>query len=348
VHITGWEKWLTAAILMAASVLAAYSQWPPVNSSLPGNSGQLLRNDSGVIGAVDAPSGLQSGMIIALLSGTCPSGFSEATALNGKTVIGTLAANGGVGTTGGSDTLTPAGTISTPTFTGAALSTHTHGAGTLSAAAQTFTGDALGTHSHGVGTYANGTTGSESSHTHSVTSNVSVANHSFTDPTIAWPAGVPTAATEASHTHGVGSYATSGDAATANTGSSGAARPTQTHTHSVTGTSAAGSAHTHTLSWPAGVPTNSSGAVDAHGVTNTAVTSGAGSAHSHSGPTLSGASAAVSAGTPSGTNASSAVSGTSAATSAGTPSGTVSQPTFTGTSAENRSAFVRVIFCQKD
>ncbi len=63
--------------------------------------------------------------------------------------------------------------------------------------------------------------------------------------------------------------------------------------------------------------------------------------------------------TPLGSNASSAVSGTSDATSGGTPAGTldsvsggtpsgsVSAPTFTGASAENRSSFVKVIFCSK-
>lgn len=53
-----------------------------------------------------------SGANIFIDSGTCPAGYTENTALNGKTLIGTLAANGNVGTTGGSDSLTPAGTIS--------------------------------------------------------------------------------------------------------------------------------------------------------------------------------------------------------------------------------------------
>ncbi len=39
--------------------------------------------------------------------------------------------------------------------------------------------------------------------------------------------------------------------------------------------------------------------------------------------------------------------GSTASVSAGTPGGTVSQPTFTGTQFDNRSAFVRVIFCRK-
>lgn len=73
--------------------------------------------------------GLPANLIVLTLT-TCPSGYSEATELNGITVIGTLAANKDVGTTGGLDNVTPAGTNtavsagtpsgtnSIPTFTG--------------------------------------------------------------------------------------------------------------------------------------------------------------------------------------------------------------------------------------
>jgi hypothetical protein len=64
-----------------------------------------------------------------MASGTCPTGFAEATELAGVTLVGTLAANKDVGTTGGSNTITPAGTVSAPTFTGTSFSTvinHTH------------------------------------------------------------------------------------------------------------------------------------------------------------------------------------------------------------------------------
>lgn len=124
-----------------------------------------------------------------------------------------------------------------------------------------------------------GSTASEGSHTHSVTSNVAVGNHSFTQPTIAWPAGVPTAANESAHTH------TFTDSATAATPDLFRGDATGTGVAG-TGTTGAGSAHTHTLSWPVGVPTASGGAVDAHSVTNNAVTSGAGSSHSHGAGTL--------------------------------------------------------------
>lgn len=61
---------------------------------------------------------IPTGATIFIDSGVCPSGYVENTALNGKTIIGTLAANGNVGTIGGADSITPAGTESIPTFTG--------------------------------------------------------------------------------------------------------------------------------------------------------------------------------------------------------------------------------------
>jgi hypothetical protein len=69
--------------------------------------------------------GVPSGAIILSLT-ACPSAYSEVTALNGVTLIGTLFANGDVGTTGGSNTITPAGTVAAPVFTGAALPGHAH------------------------------------------------------------------------------------------------------------------------------------------------------------------------------------------------------------------------------
>lgn len=67
----------------------------------------------------DTPAGgsLPSGLITISLT-ACPSGFTETIALNGKMLRGTLAANGDVGTTGGSATITPTGTNTVPTFTG--------------------------------------------------------------------------------------------------------------------------------------------------------------------------------------------------------------------------------------
>lgn len=293
--------------------------------------------------------GVPAGSVVMIKSGTCSAGWTEDTSLNGKTLVGTLAANGDVGSTGGSDDITPAGTVTQPTFTGSALGTHSHAVGTYAAANES-------AHTHGGPTISwpagVPTAANESSHTHTVTA-----------PTISWPAGVPTisgiaVSDHASHTHtytevpnhvhvqsvnsgttgGTNGYgvdtSTSGSSAsgysTANptggvaTGTTAGPSATLTHTVSSQGTvawpagvptnsaptSGAGSAHTHTISWPAGVPTNGS--------------TGAGSAHTHS------------------------LSGSSEAVSGGTPAGTVSQPSFTGSQFDNRSAFIKVIFCRKN
>ena len=69
------------------------------------------------------------GGIILIVSGTCPAGFAEETTISGKFVLGTVAANADIGTAGGSDSVTPTGTVSQPTFTGDAFSSiinHTH------------------------------------------------------------------------------------------------------------------------------------------------------------------------------------------------------------------------------
>ncbi len=198
------------------------------------------------------------GQITLILSGVCPFGFSEITALDGKTIIGTIAAHGNVGTTGGSDTITPAGTVSAPVFTGSSgqVTSSTSGgtpAGTV--AAPVFTGAPLSTHTHELPYQINSST---------QTRQISAA---------------------------------------------------------VFGT---GTARTATGQAPAGAANTASAAV--------ALTQG------------------VSAGTPAGTNSAPAFTGSALAghTHTLTPAGTNSAPTFSGNSVDNRSAFIRVIFCVKD
>lgn len=151
--------------------------------------------------------GVPVGSILLIKSGTCPTGYTEDTDLNGRTVIGTLAANGNVGTTGGSDTLTPSGTIAWP----AGVPTHT---GT----AASFTGNALGTHAHelplhggttpritagyGTGTSIAGTraltnTAQTTAQAVLLSQAISAGTPSGTvtitnQGSVAWPAGVPT------------------------------------------------------------------------------------------------------------------------------------------------------------
>lgn len=97
-----------------------------------------------------------AGIVSMIAAGTCPAGTVEVTALNGAMPLGTIAANGDIGTTGGSNTITP--TVAT-----------------LTAAAQTFTGTPFSSvinHTHAVTvTYqAQGGTTAATTGTHSMTS----------------------------------------------------------------------------------------------------------------------------------------------------------------------------------
>lgn len=74
--------------------------------------------------------GVPSGTLTMIVTGTCSNGWTEVSGLNGQFLQGTLAANGDVGTTGGNATITPAGTVSQPTFSGASDTTSSVTAGT--------------------------------------------------------------------------------------------------------------------------------------------------------------------------------------------------------------------------
>lgn len=153
-----------------------------------------------------------AGSIIFIDSGTCPTGYAEATALNGKTIIGTVAANGNVGTTGGSDTLTPAGSNSAPSFTGSAWAAP---AVSWPVNPPTFTGAALAAHAHelpwqipstttirqiAVATFGTGTSRAATAVSAAGTANTTSAAVALSEAksagtpagTIAYPANVPT------------------------------------------------------------------------------------------------------------------------------------------------------------
>lgn len=195
--------------------------------------------------------------------------------------------------TGGAKTVASAGTVSQPTFTGSALSTHSHAAGTLVPSAHSGTA---------VSAHAGAAVADHSAHTHSVTSNVAVADHSaLAAHSHELPWQIPSTTT-------IRQIAV----ATFGTGTSRAA----------TAVSAAGTANT-TSAAVALSESKSAGTPSAHSVTNNAVTSGNPSAtltHSVTQPdnhTVT---------QPSNHT----MSGSSEAVTAGTPAGTVSQPTFTG------------------
>lgn len=141
-----------------------------------------------------------SGMFV-VTSGTCPIGFVEYTAFDGKTLVGTLAAHGDVGQTGGADLITP--TVASTSLIAAAQTVNSLTAAaqtpnTLTAAAQTV-------------------------------NSLTAAAQGFTGDATTVPALAK------------GTLAISGDAATTATGSSGAVKPTAAHVHSITGLTATGS-----------------------------------------------------------------------------------------------------------
>jgi collagen type VII alpha len=220
--------------------------------------------------------------------------------------------------TGGAKTNTPAGTNSAPTFTGSALGTHSHGTGTI--AVSSHSGTAVADHAaHTHSVTSNVAVADHAAHTHAVTSNVSVADHAshthtYTD--------VP------NHTHTIQMQ--------------GSATPATTGTHicnstSTGGTSRASVSPDATNNPTGGVATGTTAGPSAalsHTVTNNAVTSGNPSATLSHTVTNN----AVTSGNPSATLSHSVtqpsdhtLSGSTAAVSAGTPAGTVSAPAFTGT-----------------
>lgn len=99
---------------------------------------------------------LQATNFLFLAAGTCPAGWVQDTSFDGKFLRVTVAANGNVGATGGSATLTATGSNSAPVFTGSSASSSSDSAGTPTGtvAAPTFTGSSANTSSNSAGTPA--------------------------------------------------------------------------------------------------------------------------------------------------------------------------------------------------
>ena len=235
----------------------------------------------------------------------------------------------------------------TPTGTNSSVNFVPSGTISWPAGVPTFAGSALGTHSHGIGTYA---AANESSHTHAF-GTIAVAahpshTHTYTEVPNHVHVQTTNNATTGSTGTGVGAAvdtSTSGGPSTCwfstltNTGgvaTGTTAGPSATLTHTVSGSTAAGSAHTHslsgsseavsagtpagTISWPAGVPTfaGDSGSVSGQTFTGNAAVlthtvNDSGHVHTMVQPTFAG--------------------NVLAAHSHGfTPAGTNSAPTFTG------------------
>lgn len=135
--------------------------------------------------------GLPSGLLVFITSGTCPTGFTEDVTLDGKTIIITTTAHGDVGTTGGVDSITPAGSVSQPIFTGNAVDSSLVSGGTPSGTIA-WPGS-VPTSSTYTATTANRGSGS----------NAAVTGPTSWTPTITWPAAVPifTGVALATHKH---------------------------------------------------------------------------------------------------------------------------------------------------
>jgi hypothetical protein len=263
-----------------------------------------------------AAGGVPSGLTAMVVSGSCPSGYTEVSALNAAMPLGTVAANGDIGATGGANTVTP--TVATLTaaaqaFTGSSATTSAVSAGTPAGTNGTVTGPAqVVSWPAGVPTFTGGA-GTVPAETFTGTPFSSVINHTHTITVTSLVQGGTTAATTGTHvmtstaTGGSARAITAGDSITATSAnpSGGVASITPAGTNGTAAFTPAG-----TVAWPAGVPTNATSTIPAETFTGSAL-----GTHTH---TL----------TATGTNGTSSVTGTL-------------------NSMDNRSAFVKVIYCTK-
>lgn len=147
-----------------------------------------------------AGAGVPSGLTAMVVSGACPSGYTEVTALNGAMPYGTLNANGNIGTTGGADSVTPTVaslTAAAQTFTGSSATTSAVSAGTPAGTNGTITFTPVGTVTPDTfGTTKFTTSGSGTAAFTSVT-----GGHVFTGTAGTVPAETFTGSAMATHTH---------------------------------------------------------------------------------------------------------------------------------------------------
>ena len=224
---------------------------------------QLARTEE-----VTTTTGLQfpAGAIMMIASGSCPTGFTESSAMSGKFPLGTVTANADIGVTGGSDNITPAGTnaaitAGTPAGTNGTVNFTPAGTnGTVNftpvgtVAAPTFTGNSVASSAVSAGTPA-GTNGASATSGNCAATNIAAGTGSTTACKATAPALTVTAQTftgSALGTHTHTTTATGTNTAPAFTGTQGAVPaetftgtqgtvPAETFTGSALGT------HTHTF-----------------------------------------------------------------------------------------------------
>ena len=281
-------------------------------------------------------SALPSGMIAFVDSGSCPNGWAQVAA-NGDYFLATVAANGDVGTSGGSSIYTPAGTNGAPSFTG--------NAGTVPA--EPFSGNpgtvpaqtiswpiATPTFSGTQGTVPaesfTGTQGIVPAHTITWPSSVpTFAGAAGTVPaeTITWPASAPT---QAADTFGATKFTTSGSGTAAFTSES--ARGAISWPASAPTSSSVSFTPGGTIGWPASAPTENDVNFTPAGTNGTVSFTPAGTV---TWPVNVPTNQTVGF-TPSGSNTSVSF----------TPTGSVSAPTFSGQAASIQPTFYKVIGCR--
>lgn len=115
------------------------------------SSGQILkRGASGWECAAEGGGGgggdLPANAIVLTLQSACPAGFTEETALAGRFLLGTTEAAADAGSTGGSDAITPAGTVASAT-TGISVASHSIANTGTSGGNRAFTNNAAADHS---------------------------------------------------------------------------------------------------------------------------------------------------------------------------------------------------------
>lgn len=120
---------LAAVILNAQDQQVIYTGGVPKTSTIPTGCSNGLAYDGSTLGCAAGTTWIPSGMIAFISTGSCPSGWTQISGA-GDYILLTAAANGDVGTTGGSNSYTPAGTVAAPIFSGSSGTTSAVSAGT--------------------------------------------------------------------------------------------------------------------------------------------------------------------------------------------------------------------------
>lgn len=157
-----WQDLRTSHVMPATDISGLGSAATKAVGTAPGT---VAAGDDSRFSA----SGVPSGMILFIDSGSCPSGWTELGSA-GNHLLLTIAANGDVGTTGGSNSYTPAGSSAAPTVNSLTAAAQGFTGDSTTVGAQSFTGDATTVPALAVGSlvFAGTPFSSIINHTHTV------------------------------------------------------------------------------------------------------------------------------------------------------------------------------------